>query len=471
MKHARDVPAPSFRDPAGSVWNIDGRILRVVNAKGIDDIRAFMDSQTIAKLPRTRVLNAAEVSELPAAFLSTNCLVLEHERIPFVTYPCEWSAEMLHAAAALTLDLAEESFREGFGLKDATPYNILFRGTAPVFVDLLSFERRDPLDATWLALAQFQRTFLFPLMANRYFQWPLDRIFASRRDGLEPEEIYRVLGPLRRLKLPFLTQISIPVWLGRRSEGSGGALYRPRPMSDVPKAKYVFQALLARLRRSLDSVKPVPQRSSVWSGYAANGYSYTPAQAAAKEAFVLESLRALTPARVLDIGCNTGSFSAMAAQAGAKVVAIDSDPVVAGAAWTRARAVGADVLPVTMNIARPTPGMGWRNREAPAFLDRAFGEFDCVMMLALIHHLAATERVPLPEIARLAADLTTHSAIVEFIGPADPMFRRLTRGRDRLHEDLTPAAFEDAFLRHFEPVRSQALPDSHRIMYLLHKRA
>jgi SAM-dependent methyltransferase len=463
--------APSFRDPGGSVWNFGGRVLRVVHAPAVGDLRAFLESKTVERLPATRVLSAAEIRELPAWFASDGSVVLEHQRIPFATYPSEWPPEMLHAAARLTLDLAEESLGEGFGLKDATPYNILWRGAEPVFVDMLSFERRDPLESTWLALAQFQRTFLLPLLANRHFDWPLDRIFATRRDGLEPEEIYRTLGPLRRFASPFLMRVSVPVWLGRRAERSARTLYRPRPMSDAPKAQYVLRALFARLRRDLESVKPVPRRSSAWSGYAADGHRYAPEQSAAKEEFVLESLRAFAPRRVLDIGCNIGNFSAMAAREGAAVAAIDGDPVVAGAAWTRARAMGLNILPIAMNIARPTPAMGWRNEEVPGFLDRACGAFDCVMMLALVHHLLVTERVPLPEIARLAAGLTADTAIVEFVGPEDPMFQRLVRGRGHLHRDLTRAQFEECFDRHFEIVRSRTLPESHRIVYALRKKA
>ena len=78
---------------------------------------------------------------------------------------------------------------DGIGLKDATPYNILFRGPDPVFIDVLSFERRNPGDPTWLPYAQFVRTFLLPLLANKYFGLGLDQILTTRRDGLEPEEV------------------------------------------------------------------------------------------------------------------------------------------------------------------------------------------------------------------------------------------------------------------------------------------
>ena len=126
--------------------------------------------------------------------------MFEHERIAFQNFPYEWAPEMLYAAGSLTLDLAEEALAEGFGLKDATPSNVIFRGCQPVFVDLLSFEPRDPNDPVWLPYAQFVRTFLLPILASERLGLRLDQIFLTRRDGLEPEEVYRLCGFTQRLR-------------------------------------------------------------------------------------------------------------------------------------------------------------------------------------------------------------------------------------------------------------------------------
>ena len=99
-------------------------------------------------------------------------------------------------------------------------------------------------------------------------------------------------------------------------------------------------------------------------------------------------------------------------------------------------------LPLVVNLTRPSPPIGWLNAECPSFLDRARGAFDCILMLAVIHHMLVTERVPLRAIINLAAELTTRHAIIEFIDPADSMFRRLLRGRDELHRDLNATVRE-----------------------------
>ena len=101
--------------------------------------------------------------------------------------------------------------------------------------------------------------------------------------------------------------------------------------------------------------------------------------------------------------------------------------------WRQARAEKLDILPLAVNLTRPSPGTGWRNQECSSFLDRARGKFDAVLMLAVIHHMLVTERVPLAEIIDLAAELTTNLLIIEYVAPDDSMFRRLTRGREELH--------------------------------------
>jgi hypothetical protein len=144
--------------------------------------------------------------------------------------------------------------------------------------------------------------------------------------------------------------------------------------------------------------------------------------------------------------------------------------VVAGNLWRGAAAGHLDVLPLVVNIARPTPGMGWRNQECESFLDRSRGQFDLVLMLAVLHHLLVSERIPLEEVLALASELTRDYAVIEFVAPADPMFQRIARGRDQLHSDLTAERFEQAARTRFDVVRSQKINGLNRWLYLLRRR-
>ena len=392
--------------------------------------------------------------------------VFEHEKVEFVSYPYEWAPEMLHAAGRLTLDLARSCLREGYGLKDATPYNVLFRGGEPVFVDLLSFERRDPCDPIWRPHAQFCRTFLLPLLAHRLWGIRPADVFITRRDGLEPAEVYQLCGSVRKLLPPILTLVSLPTWLSRKVAGK--SLYRGRLLSDAARARFILEALFNRLRRTLESVRPRESRRSVWSSYM-ESHSYPEEGFTAKEDFVRGFLGQHKPERVLDVGANTGHFSALAARSGAKVVAIDYDLGCIGTLWRRTQSEKVDILPLVIDLSRPSARHGWRNGECSSFLDRAGRSFDAVLMLAVLHHLLVTERVPLEDVLELAAELTTRWLVIEFVSPQDALFKVLARGRDRLHEDLTQSAFEAACRRWFRLIRNQRLEGTHRWLYLLEK--
>ena len=472
----------SFRDPAGALFAADGRIFRIVTPAGMADLSAFLASAPAAQwtgsgaVVRSTVLADGAyrdvlarpgVGELYQGIGGE--AILEHERIPFPSFPYEWPAEMLHAAAALTLELSLSLAPEGFGLKDATPYNVLFRGPTPVFIDVLSFERRDAGDPTWLPAAQFIRTFLLPLLAHRRFGLPLDQVLLTRRDGLEPEEVYRWLGRVERLRAPYLSLISMPVWLGKRKAAQSESLYQKKSLKDPEQARFILTTMLKGMRRKLNRLAPPAGQSSTWTGYMASNNNYTASHFEAKQKFVAECLREFAPRKVLDVGCNTGHFSFQAARAGAQVVAIDYDPTVAGAVWRTAAAEKLDVLPLAVNLTRPTPGVGWNNREWPSFLDRAEGAFDAVLMLAVVHHMLVTERVPLDQIVDLAARLTTDLLVVEFVSPEDSMFRHLARGRDELYRGLDAPAFERSFRRRFEIVRSQHLEGTTRWLYVMRR--
>jgi SAM-dependent methyltransferase len=286
---------------------------------------------------------------------------------------------------------------------------------------------------------------------------------------LEPEEVYGWTKPLQRVRPPFFSLVSMPTWLGRKHKQDDVSIYRKEMLSNPEKARFILSALLNGLRRTLRRLKPGERQSSTWSDYMTSN-NYIADHFSAKQTFVQQAMAELAPRSVLDVGCNTGHFSAIAAKSGASVVAIDYDPVVLDNVWLRASAEKLNILPLAVNLTRPTPGTGWRNQECASFLSRARGKFDAVLMLAVIHHMLITERVPLDEIIGLAAELTTDILIIEFVSPEDSMFRRLTRGREELHSNLTPAVFEEACRRHFDIVRSQHVEGSTRRLYILRKR-
>jgi SAM-dependent methyltransferase len=463
------IRAASFRDPGGYVSISKERVIRTVLPEGLPNLNACLNSSVACGFVERGALIATYPRDSDSGVAPGEGLAerqVEHPRIPFASYPHEWPPAMLHCAGQLTLDLCSALLEEGRGLKDATPSNVLFRGAKPVFIDVLSFEDRDPLDPIWLADAQFARTFLIPLLLNRRTGYPVHELFLFHRDGISPEDAVRRLPGLRRWLPPDLGLVALPA---KAAGLESDRLYRPRQTRDAGEARFILSRHFRALRKKLESLKPGPV-TSVWSNYEAACPSYSNEQQAVKRQFVEAALRDVAPSRVLDVGANNGEFSLMAAAAGAAVVSLDSDPETVAALWRTASAAGADLLPLVVDFARPTPPAGWRGREHAGFLERAEGYFDCVLMLAVIHHLMVTDQIPLAQIFDTVASLTTRWLVVEYVGPQDPMFRRLARGRDALYQRYGRPVFEECARGSFDIVNCLDIPSSDRALYLLRRK-
>jgi SAM-dependent methyltransferase len=447
----------TFRDPAGSL-RIEGEVVkRRVSPEMASAALQFLGSPLAREwVDQGRLIPTAE-----SGISESGKILLEHPRLHFPSYPWEWVPDAWVAAAELTLDLADALLGEGLILKDATPLNVLFEGTRPVFVDVLSIDARDPESPLWLAYAQFVRTFLLPLAAYRYLGWPLAASL-QKRDGYEPGDLYPYFGRVARWREPIRSLVTLPFLLEKRSKPASAATHL-RQSPDVAKA--VLRRNLHRLRVQLERLKP-RGRDSRWSKYPESADHYTDEDHKQKQAFVRQALLRAQPRQVLDLGANTGVYSRIAASIGAGVVAWDTDLGASECNWKLATEKRLPIQALIADPARPTPAIGWRNLEWMGLLERAKERFDCVMMLGLIHHLLVTDQIPLPEIAALLRDLSTRWALVEWVPASDPRFAELVRGRDELYGHLDEAGFVAAIEKHFSIGAQESLKNG-RSLFLL----
>jgi len=468
----------TFRDPAGQLQLTATHALRRIYPRALEETRAFLASPLRKALERSGDLIATEIvqgPDLSAQALSAQAgeLWLRHPRIDPISYPWEWTTAQWRAAAELTLRLAGQAIGAGWTLKDATPLNILFNGARPVLVDVLSFERRDPHSSVWLAYGQFVRTFLLPLVAEKLLSWPLQATLFAR-DGYEPRTIYDALGPLQRLN-PSLLDVVTLATLFEEGSGKGGKPKAQRKPSntDPELAAHILHKRIARLEKQIAGAARA-ETNSRWSGYQQAAAHYRPADTEEKKRFVAAALDRCHPTRVLDIGANTGTYSLLAAEAGAEVVALDNDAAAIEALWRTAFKQNKPITALVANIARPTPAAGWRNREQLSLLDRLTepdrltGKFDLVLMLAVIHHLILREQLPLAHIAGLCATLTRRWLVLEWVPPADPMFQEWLRGRDDLYGSLSEDDLHQAFAPFFH-VADRIELGNHRVLFLLER--
>jgi len=449
------IASGTFRDPQGRLYLDGDRILREVYPEHAASALAWLRSPLAQRwieqhrMVPTRILSA----EFGQAVL------LEHERILFPSFPWEWTPGQWVHAASLTLDLCEEGLDEGLILKDATPLNILFSGPRPVFVDVLSFEHRDTHSPLWIAYAQFIRTFLLPLCAYVHLGWPLAATL-QRRDGYVPADLAPFLPLLSRWRFPLRSLVTLPLLLEKRIHGG---VQRPQVSEEL--SAFAVRRLLHTTRKTLQSLAP-PARESRWSEYTQTAAHYKSSDHEAKRAFVRSTLDGIRPAHVLDVGANTGVYSRIAAESGADVVAWDTDVQAADLNWQIAQREKLSILPLIADFARPTPAVGWQNRESASLLDRAKGQFDCVLMLGVLHHLMVTDQIPLPAIFEQLREITKRWVIIEWIPKEDSQFDELCRGRQELYSHLSEEYFVQKLSKRFAVRDRSQLPNG-RTLWLV----
>ncbi len=456
MSAAGQESLETFRDPAGSLRIEEGRVLRTVRPEYAGTAVTFLESAIARRwMAQRRLIPTRKVDSRP-----NGEILLEHERVSFPTYPWEWTPGQWFAAATLTLDLVQELIDEGYILKDATPLNILFDGPKPIFVDVLSIEPREAGDPLWLAYGQFVRTFLLPLAAQKYLGWPLSNSL-QRRDGYEPADLYPALSSFTRWWGPCRSLVTLPFLLEKRK------IWNPKGnLSQSPEvASAVLKRTLKTLRRLLNKLVAEKTKSR-WSEYPESADHYSSEDHRQKKSFIKRTLEWIRPESVLDIGANTGTYSRIATDAGARVVAWDTDVAASEKNWSAAFSNHLPILSLVADVARPTPAAGWRNRETLALLDRARKSSDCVMALGILHHLLLAEQIPLSEIASLLGELTRRWVIIEWIPSTDIRFRDLLRGRDHLYGHLNEEAFLSAFRPYFSTVARERLGNG-RVLYVL----
>ena len=445
------LPA-SYRDPAGFLFRRQGILYRHVARSYAGDYDRLMESGLYGELVGSGRLVPHEEVALEGE--GDAYRVLRPEPVSFVSYPYEWCFSALRDAALLTLEIAQRWLAHGLSLKDASAYNVQFQGSRPIFVDTLSFEEaRD--DEPWVAYRQFCEHFLAPLAVLARVDLRTSGLWRTHLDGLPLDFASRML-PRSTLLRPGLL---IHLHMHARSQ----AYYADRPAPGRPRlGRTARLALLDSLRRTVESLAP-RRAPSEWSDYEAK-HAYADEAMRAKEATVSRWLEALDARLVFDLGANVGRFARIAAAHGAYTVAFDADAAAVEAAYADGRRQSRrDLLPLVMDLANPSPGLGWESRERDSL--EARGPADAALALALVHHLAIGRNVPLPLLARWLARIA-RAVVIEFVPKDDPQVARLLRSRRDVFAGYTSDGFEAAFGQCFRLEAREGLAGSGRVLYL-----
>jgi ribosomal protein L11 methylase PrmA len=443
----------SFRDPGNRVYEAPDAVYRALSADAADDWRALAATPLATDV---RLVATEEVEPAPEGWAA----LLRHERIPFVSYPYEWPFSRLKASALLQLDLLLDALSQDLTLKDGTPYNTQWDGARPVFIDVGSFERYRE-GTVWEGYRQFCQLHLFPLMLTAWKGVPYAPWLRGALDGITPAELRGLLSFRDRFRRGATTHVFLHARLERQYAAKAGEV-----KGELKRAGFRKELVVANARKLRGLVERLEWQgaSAAWGEYTST-WTYDEADAARKAEFVRSAVAAVVPRLVWDLGCNDGTYSKLAADAGAYVVATDSDHHVVD---RLARENRERILPLVVDLADPSPGLGWRGAERRDLPSR--GRPDLSLALALVHHLAITRNVPLAELVDWLASLGG-ALVVEFVDPEDEMARRLFAAkREGLHGDYTRTVFERLLGERFDVERSEELAGGRRVLYLARPR-
>ena len=457
------VDSGSFRDRDGRVYRVDGRILRGLSAEALAEFETLQATGFYSRfLERGQLVRSTSLAPedvpVPEEEKARWAGFLEHQRIPVITYPYEWTFGMLRDAALLQLDLLEAALLEGMTLKDATPYNIQFSGGQPVFIDIASFETL-PAGAPWAGYRQFCEMFLFPLLLQAYKGIPFQPLLRGSIDGVGVQTAARMFGLRDRFRRGILSHVWLQSRLDRRFGGTGKDV-----RGELKTAGFHKELILANVRklRKLIGRLHWGGEGSEWGAYEAF-HNYSESDHAAKEAFVDECVAAGSARCVWDIGCNTGQFSRIVARHAGQVLAMDLDHYAVERLYHAIHIGGErNILPLVQNVADPSPNWGWRNRERTDLASRA--RPDLVMCLALIHHIVITANVPLDEFIGWLADLADQ-LVIEYVSRADEKVQALLRNKRDKYSDYSREGLERALGEHYTVRRHLVLESGNRHLY------
>ena len=457
-----DVEHGSFRDRNGRVFYWDGAVFRGLSQGALDNWELLSSKEFFHRLLADGKIVATERVGLDGLEVSSELQgwsgYLRHEKIPFVSYPYEWSFGMLKDAALLQLELLTLALDADMTLKDSSGFNFQWHGAKPVFIDVPSFEPLTPGEP-WVGYQQFCEMFLYPLFLQAYKNVPFHAWLRGRIDGIEGEQLRRLMSLRDVFRSGVFTHLYLQSRMQTRLENTNQDLKR-----DLRKAGFSQELIKVNVRNLSNLVRGLKWKQShlPWSHYSDES-PCGELDRRHKEDFVRGVVGARRRGLVWDLGSNTGAFSRIAAKNAELVIAMDSDHVAVEQLYLALKDEGnTSIQPLLYDIADPSPRVGWRLLERKSLTDR--GKPDLTLCLSLLHHLVLGSNIPLNEVIGWLRDLDSE-LVIEFVPKDDPMVKKLLLNRLDEFADYDLKKFERWLSEAFNIKRREELRTSSRILY------
>lgn len=453
------MPAPelqknpaSYRDPSGFIFTKDGIVYRQINNVYKSHFDLLFSSGLYQNLVDKQLLLPHDIINDNIVFSEDAYKTIKPVQLPFISYPYEWSFNMLKDAALVTLEIARLAIGHGMILKDATAFNLQFFNGRMVFIDILSFEIYDPAKH-WVAYKQFCEHFLAPLALMHYAQLPMQELLLSYPEGIP----LRVASKL----LPWKSKWNMHLYLHLHMHAKIGARKNHKQDIKTSFSESKLNHILKSLEEAVRSFKL--DYKTTWAEYYNEAEQRKDYVLRKKEIISdwLDKLKGLTTA--LDAGGNDGTFSKLISTKGIYVVSADSDHFAINKLFDQVRE-SEYIHPLIIDFSNPSPSIGVNNKERISFLERK--RFDLVVSLAFIHHICVSKNVPFEFVAEMYKTLG-NILIIEFVPKEDEKVQQMLHYRKDVYDWYTEENFRKAFDKYFITKERKEIGSSNRILYLM----
>ena len=455
--NSEQLPA-SFRDPSGFLFSRGGILYRQINRAYEQEYARLFESGLYDKLVKAGLLIPHSETDQSPAESELAYKIIQPERVPFISYPYEWSFNQLKDAAIATLSIHRRALKAGMALKDASAYNIQFVRGKATLIDTLSFETYKE-GQPWVAYRQFCQHFLAPLALMALKDVRLNQLLRVYIEGVPLDLASELLPWNSRLNFGLLTHIYVHASAQKRYAGK----QLNSRAGSAGMNKQAMTGLIENLESTIKKLDWTPQGTE-WGNYY-DITNYSDAAFEHKKELIRSWAKRVNPALVWDLGANTGVFSRLASETGSYVVSFDIDPAAVEQNYLQLKIDKAEnILPLLLDLTNPSPSIGWANRERESFGGR--GPADMVLALAVLHHLAISNNVPLPQLAEFFAS-AGNWLVIEFVPKSDSQVKKLLASREDIFPNYTREGFETAFREKFNIHEAVLVRESERVLYLM----
>jgi hypothetical protein len=414
-----------------------------------EDVKKILENKQFQTLYKNYIIPTWTINtkELEIDHDNESIFFLVQQSPKMISYPFEWSFNMLKDAALLLLTIVKKSM---FNICTGSAYSISYINGEMKFNDILSVTDNIS-NKPWAGYYQFLQEFLFPLLLTSLSGINFSIWWRGTLRGISLDEIQKLLAKydqftdiLKRLKLPTENDYKLDISLLNKEDSIN---------------------TIDQLYHLISTLEPLYSEQQLhWIAYEKNK-DYNSSDIKAKEDFIISGLKHLKARRVIDLGSNTGYYSNLLTNDAEHVVATDLEPACIDTIYSSLKAsTNKKITPIVCNLLNPSADSGYGFAEYKNIFTRANADF--FLALAVMHHITVPTHISLSQFVK-SLKLIAGSGIIEWISPEEEMNKRALVKENHRYKNYNWNNFVNLIERDFEIIDTIDLHSGHRTLCLL----